>query len=245
MLDIFVCEDDPIQLRRIVDYIANYLMIEELDLEMKLATANPEEVLNAVKLNKKSGLYFLDVDLNHEMSGIVLGAEIRKYDPMGKIVFITTHSELTYLTFVYKVEAMDFILKDQQTDIQARVVACIQTAYDRVAQDKNPAQAFFQTQVGDKIIRVPYAEILFFESAPTVHKVIMHLANRQVEFYGKLKELEDLSSDFYRCHHSYVVNRKNIQVVKKKEREIIMTNDEVCYASIRYLKGLLDKQNHS
>ncbi|MGX7420535.1 LytR/AlgR family response regulator transcription factor [Carnobacterium gallinarum] len=238
MLDIFICEDDPIQLKQFTDYVESYLMIEELDMELRLATGNPDELLATIQLNKKSGLYFLDVDLGHEMSGIMLGAEIRKYDPMGKIVFITTHSELTYLTFVYKVEAMDFILKDQQTDIQSRIVACMDTAYDRVMRDKNPAKVFFQTQVGDKVIHVPYDEILFFESSPKVHKIIMHLENRQVEFYGKLKDLENLGANFYRCHHSYVVNRENILEIKKKEREIIMTNEEVCYASMRYLKGL-------
>ncbi|WP_241960035.1 PfkB family carbohydrate kinase, partial [Staphylococcus gallinarum] len=41
-----------------------------------------------------------------------LASEIRKHDPVGNIIFVTSHSELTYLTFVYKVAAMDFIFKD-------------------------------------------------------------------------------------------------------------------------------------
>ena len=50
--------------------------------------------------------------IRSDINGIKLGSEIRKYDPIGNIIFVTSHSELTYLTFVYKVSAMDFIFKD-------------------------------------------------------------------------------------------------------------------------------------
>ena len=45
-----------------------------------------------------------------DINGIKLGSEIRKYDPIGNIIFVTSHSELTYLTFVYKVSADGFYL---------------------------------------------------------------------------------------------------------------------------------------
>ena len=56
-----------------------------------------------------------DIQLEADINGIKLGSEIRKYDPIGNIIFVTSHSELTYLTFVYKVSAMDFIFKDDPT----------------------------------------------------------------------------------------------------------------------------------
>lgn len=62
--------------------------------------------------------------------------------------------------------------------------------------------------------------------------------NRQVEFYGKLKEIVELDSRFYRCHNSYVVNKDNIAEIDMKKREVYMVNGEVCYASSRFLKGL-------
>lgn len=65
------------------------------------------------------------------------------------------------------------------------------------------------------------------------------MENRQVEFYGKIKDMDKISQDFYRCHQSYVVNINNIREIKQKDREIIMNNGEVCYSSTRYLKGLL------
>ena len=57
------------------------------------------------------GCYFLDIQLEVDINGIKLGSEIRKYDPIGNIIFVTSHSELTYLTFVYKVSRWILSLK--------------------------------------------------------------------------------------------------------------------------------------
>ncbi len=39
-------------------------------------------------------------------------------------------------------------------------------------------------------------EILFFESSPVPHKVIVHLENRMLEYNGKIKEIESFSPSF-------------------------------------------------
>lgn len=239
MIEVFICEDDPQQKERMRTYIENYIMMEELDMKVALSTDDPNEILTYLSDNRVNGLYFLDVDLNHEKTGIVLGAEIRKYDPRGAIVFVTSHSELTYLTFLYKVEAMDYIIKDDFTNLQQRIVDCVKTAGERyLAHSEDSSSTRFQIKSGDKMISEDYKDILFFETSSKLHKIIMHTEKRQVEFYGKLKEVEGLDERFYRCHNSYVVNKDNIKSVDKKTREVHMINGETCFASSRYLKGL-------
>ena len=56
-----------------------------------------------------------------------MAEKIRDIDSLGYIIFITTHSELTYLTFKYRVEAMDFILKDNVNEIDFRINECLTT----------------------------------------------------------------------------------------------------------------------
>lgn len=235
MLEIFVCEDDPEQRKRLNTYIENYIMMENLDMKLVISTGRSQDVLDYLQNNRVTGLYFLDVDLQEEKSGIALGAEIRQYDSLGAIVFVTTHSELTYLTFTYKVEAMDYITKDKFTDIRQRVIECIDTANTRYLQNKYNNIKKFQTKSGDKLISIDYNDILFFETSPQLHKIILHAKNRQVEFYGKLKDILEMDSRFYRCHNSFVVNKDNITEVDTKNREIRMINGEICYASSRFL----------
>lgn len=98
-MKIFVCEDDPRQRENMVSIIKNYIMIEEKPMELALATDDPYEVLEQSKEMNDIGCYFLDIQLEADMNGIKLGSEIRKHDPVGNIIFVTSHSELTYLTF--------------------------------------------------------------------------------------------------------------------------------------------------
>lgn len=107
MLSIFVCEDNNEQREKFTKIIQNLILIENFDMELKLSTSKPDDILDYLAENDVSGLYFLDIDLKSSINGIELASMIRQYDPRGFIVFITTHSEMSYLTFIYKVEAMD------------------------------------------------------------------------------------------------------------------------------------------
>lgn len=243
MNEIFVCEDNAVHREKVNTYINNYLMIENLDMNLSLSTDSPEELLNYIKGEKfkGEGLYFLDVDLNADITGIVLGSEIRKLDPQATIVFITTHAELSYLTFIYKVEALDYIFKDEVNNVKSRIIECINIVRNRNSTPKTISRKRLQQQFGGKVVNVYYDDIMFIESSSNLHKIIMHCDNRQMEFYGKLKEFEELDGNFYRCHNSYVVNKDNIVEIDKKEKIITMRNGEECYASVRALKGLLTK----
>lgn len=238
MIEIFICEDNKEQLNKLTEYISNYILIEDLDMKIILSTDSPDEIIEYVKNSSCNGLYFFDIDLNNKINGISLAAEIRKHDSNGNIVFITTHSELTYLTFMYKVSAMDFIIKDDLSSIKDRVISCLNVANERNTNDKKESTKKFVLKITDKIISVNYSDIMFFESSPTLHKVILHLDNRQIEFYGKLKDIEKSHKCLVRSHNSYLVNIDNIQELNLSKKEIILTNGEVCFSSARLIKSV-------
>ena len=102
MIDIYICEDIQKQRERIAYYVETAIMIEEYDMELKLATDDAGAFLQAVKKSKNTGLYFLDIDLGSGKNGLELAREIREYDPRGFIVFVTSHSEMSLLTFQYR-----------------------------------------------------------------------------------------------------------------------------------------------
>lgn len=238
MIEIFVCEDQREQREKINQYIKNYIIIENLDMKLTMSTDSPNDIIDYVKNSSTNGLYFLDVDLNHDINGIALGAEIRKHDPHGHIVFITTHSELIYLTFMYKVAAMDYIIKDDFSSMKSRIISCIDTVNTRIKTDSKSSTKKFVKKVADKIISVNYSDIMFFESSVNLHKVVLHLDNRQIEFYGKLKDIEREHDSFIRAHNSYLVNLDNILEVDINSKTITMKNGELCYGSARRIKSV-------
>jgi len=240
MLHIFICESNQKQRDILEATIKNYIFIEELEMQVTRSTDNPQDILDYLQEHPETvGLYFLDTDLQHEMTGIMLASKIREQDFSGKIVFITNQGELIYLTFYYQLEAMDYILKSQDfADIRNRVLFCIQTAYRRCLIEKKNLAQFFKMKIGSTTKMLSLDEIMFFTTSSTPHKLILHLQNGQLGFLSSMKEIEDYSREFVRVHTSYIVNATNIDVVDRKKREIIMKNGEKCLVSVRGLKEL-------
>ena len=115
MLEIFICEDNLAQRAYLEQLIQQAIVLNDWEMMLRLSTESPLEILAYLEKHPQTqGIYFLDVDLNTKMNGIQLGAEIRNRNPHGKIIFITAHNELLPLTFQYKVEAMDYIAKDNK-----------------------------------------------------------------------------------------------------------------------------------
>ncbi|MGV3244405.1 quorum-sensing response regulator AgrA [Staphylococcus sp. 11261D007BR] len=238
-MKILICEDDQKQRERMVEIIENYIMIEEKPMEIEVATDDPYEILDTAKNMTDIGCYFLDIQLESDINGIKLGSEIRKHDPVGNIIFVTSHSELTYLTFVYKVAALDFIFKDDPDNLQTRIIDCLETALARLdLLTKDNTIETLELKRGSNSVYVNYDDVMFFESSPKSHRLIAHLDNRQIEFYGNLKEIAQLDDRFFRCHNSFVLNRHNITHVNSKERIAYFKNDEFCYVSVRNLKKI-------
>ena len=239
MLDIFVCEDNAAQRRTVVNIIQNTVLIEELDMQLTLDTGDPYMLLEKVKTSQNTGIYFLDIDLGSDINGMKLAQLIRLYDPRGFIVFITAHSELSYMTFQYQVEAMDFVLKDTPAEAKVKIRQCLLNAMERYALQTGRTHKVYTIETGGRKISIDYDDILFFETSSNIHKVILHAKDRQIEFFSTIKDLlKAFGDDFVRCHRSFLVNKKNIKEVDTKNRIIHFINGETCLMSTRMMKEL-------
>ncbi|AKN29995.1 histidine kinase [Clostridium carboxidivorans P7] len=243
MIKIYICEDIEEHRNRIRGIVKDIILEEELDMTIEIASPNPMEVLNKAKENDKDvSLYFLDVGLNSDINGITLASKIREFDEKGFIVFVTTHGEMSYLTFTYKVEAMDYIIKDDYSNMAEKIKQCILETKKRYLKSDEDDGEIFTIRKEDKVINIKYKDILFFETSDTIHKIILHAINRQVEFYGKMKDIEEtLDERFVRFHRAYLVNKDNISEIDKKNRIIHMVNGEICYSSAKNLENFCTK----
>jgi len=229
MLHVVICEDNPEHLKAIESIVTKHIETENVEMELIVSASGPDEVLAYLEKHPdKRGLYFLDVDLQHDgMDGIALGKKIREADPRAKIVFITTHDEAAILTFKLKIAAMDYIIKDRPEDVEKRVIECILVAYERYMKEQDAEPKFFRVNTGNEAASIPLDDILFFETHPLTRKrMIMHTEKGKIDFRGLISEVEKLVPDFYRCHKSILVNPNKILRVDKTAREAIMTNGQ-------------------
>ncbi|BCN29886.1 LytR/AlgR family response regulator transcription factor [Anaeromicropila herbilytica] len=237
MINIYICEDNQEQLEKVKKAVLDTVMIEDMDMKLALATKNPHAILDDIDEKGGTGIYFLDVDLKTDINGIQLAEKIRQRDPSGFVIFITTHAELSYLTFKYKVEALDYIIKDDFDMVSKRVRECLMYAFKSFASSGDDRGEVFYIHTKDKVVLIEYSKIICFETSPTIHKITLYAENRQIEFYSNMKDIEDkLDSRFIRCHRSYIVNQDYIKEVDKKKRMIYLKNGQSCLISVRGLK---------
>ncbi|MDE7310737.1 MAG: LytTR family DNA-binding domain-containing protein [Eubacterium sp.] len=236
MIDVYICEDNLEQRKVIEQYISSAILIEEYDMALKIVSGDPEKILDTVKQSENMGLYFLDIELQANMNGLVLANKIREYDPRGFIIFITSHSEMSFLTFKYKVEALDFILKDHPQQLQQKICECMEHVakkYSKITRGNGKTITITRSR---RSITLEYHEILFFETSLNEHKIIVHTKNKSIEFFGKMKEIEDeVGKEFIRCHRAYLVNKKNIKEVNYEDKYIVMKTNARCPISYRML----------
>lgn len=237
MLKLYICEDQERQRLFMKEVAEMTIAKHNLDIQLALVTENPMRLIEAVRKDPAVGIYFLDIELSSEMNGLELAGLIREEDTLGHLIFVTSHHEMSYLTFEYKLEVMDYIIKSVHKNMKERIESCILTAYQRHKQGSSEDKVF-QIKVEDRQINVKYSEILYFETSDRIHRIKLHAKNREIEFYGSLKNLEEtLDSRFVRSHKSFIVNKDNIAEINKTEKVITLINQETCYISSRFMKN--------
>ena len=242
MLQIFIAEDDQIQRENLELLVKNHILIEGIHAKIALSTADPLEIVNHLKGHPNTaGLYLFDIDLGQsEYNGIELAAKVREIDIFGHVVFITVHSELSYLTFVHKVAALDYIIKDAPEGIGLRVKECLQLAYSQYLLGRSQEEDILKIKIGGDIRPIPYKDLMYIETTSQSNKLILHHSSGSMAFRGSMKELENGHDDLYRCDQSYLVNVKNVKAICKQTRQVTMVNGQVVTASVRKVRRLVE-----
>ncbi|MFC3927311.1 LytTR family transcriptional regulator DNA-binding domain-containing protein [Streptococcus caprae] len=245
MLKIFVLEDDYIQQGRLEQHLQAIFRERHLPSHSIEVFAQPDRLLASRTEKGSHVLYFLDIEIKDEPErGFEVAMEIRDQDPHAHIVFVTTHSEFMPITFRYKIAALDFI--DKGLD-EGKFGQSLATCVDYVLghQKNNRTTETFLLETGQAQVQVDFADILYFETAPISHKIVLHTKYDRLEFYGKLSDVIKADSRLFQCHRSFVVNPAAIRRIDKSEHLIYFENGDVCDISRRFYRSLMDKMRSS
>ena len=230
MLEIYICEDSAKQREFVTNFIKDYCIFRNLDADVVLSSPDPTEILSHYKKALGIALFFLDIDLKAKINGIELAVKIREQNKKAAIAFLTTHSEMTLLTFEYKIEALDFIIKDNQDNIKRKIAECINTTLARHTAANNNKSV--RVTVEDKVIILDMDEIIFVETTQVRHQLRLYTKRRVLEFNGELKAMEEqLDERFIRCHKSFIINKDKVKEINKTENTVTMSNGSVCPVS--------------
>lgn len=244
MIPVYICEDKETTRKYIEQQVRKIIIIENLNMHIKVSTANPDEIVEEVSNTKERGIYLLDIDLSHKMSGFDLAKVIRQKDARGFVVFITTHGELALNTFKYQIEAMDYILKDEPDKMIERLQSCFLNIHERMESDHTKNSDYFVLRQMDEVRYISLRDIIYFETSTQKHKVNLVTKTEYIEFFGDLKSIEEKTGgQFIRCHRSYLINRECIDTVNAKESYVLMKDGKQCSMSRSGKKRIEEELN--
>jgi len=216
MLSVFICEDDPMFRKKIESCVNSYIFDKDAAMKNICTTSNPHDVLDCLQSNEKiAGLYFLDLDLGCEIDGAKLALEIRKHDPRGFIVFVTSDGESQLSLLKYRIEMMDYIVKSH-TDFEERIHGCLESAYQRfmstptLLHDKFSVK-LYQNGGSSKNTHatVASADIVYFETSTDFKHVLrLYTTDSYMEFRdsisGVMKKVDNKM--FFKCGRNVIIN---------------------------------------
>lgn len=204
-MKIFIVEDDS----------NNILLIKELLKRSPIYTKIVGEagsVAKAVGLLEltKPDLVFLDIMLK-DGTGFDVLTQLGTYD--FQVVFITAHDQ--YAIKAIKKQAIDYILKpikfDELNLALNRAKAKIADNFKLSFIEESDLQQFnFKTYQGTNVIK-PLIDIVYFEADGSYTKVAFK-SGENIIISKNIGEVESeiINKNFFRCHHSFIVNKKFI-----------------------------------
>lgn len=228
MIPIYLCDDDDAVRHQIQTIIEHKILIEDYDMGVLCSAGSAAGFLEAVEQEgAKRAIYFLDVDLrDRKWDGFLLGQELRRRDPYGTLVYITSYGDLACRTFQYHLEAFDYIVKDPD-QLEASVSHCLEEIFHRLLEEKKDPRQLFTLRTGDTLRHIPLDEILFFETAPKSHHVILHTPTSRLDFLGSLNEIEsEIGDGFFRAHRAYLIALSKIEEIDLKHNRLLVGGRE-------------------
>ena len=237
-LPIILCDDDIMLMTHYKQIIKNLIMINDYDMELVLVTTDPHDVLlYHHKANLTNCLFFLDIDLGRNLTGIDAAQLIRKENEFAKIVFITSHQELALETLRRQIAPLDYIVKDGKTEKQ-QIENILKICNEQTVINHKSNLRHVSFAIGSRNFKIDLASIYFLETSVTPHKVILYGENMMYEFYGKMNELEKEYPELLRVHRSFLINTNQIRSVDFKTRRIVFPEEYTCDFSISKTKVL-------
>lgn len=163
-------------------------------------------------------ILLLDIGIG-EPDGIETARRIREHSDV-LIIFITAWKEHVFEAF--DVGAFHYLLKP----IDEKKLKEVLRKAEKECRDRKSEEPLIIRKNGVSC-NVARGEILYIENAG--RKVILHMRDRQIEYYARMRELEEeLGSQFFRVHRGYLVNLMEVKsyhmggVVLKNKEEILM-----------------------
>ncbi len=220
-MNIAIC-DDEVEIRRSIKKL--------------IADMYPESIITEFDCGgdlcacvKKFDIIYLDIKMNNT-NGIETARTLRAEGCKSILIFITAFEEYVYQAF--DVNAFHYLLKPFEA---VKFYEVLKRASEQAGEIRCGSIREKEDSVivknGKNHIRVYFSDIIYAEVFN--RRVIIHTADDEIEYYGKISALEKQAGrDFFRPHRSYLINLR--YVLKYNSEEIFLDKGHALIAKQKY-----------
>ena len=197
---IAICDDE----KNIRELMANKVAKQYPDAEISFFQSGEELLL----VDESIDILFLDIQMSG-IDGMETARELRKKDKSVILIFVTAVEEYVFQAF--DVGAFNYIVKPiddgKFSDVLHRAV---DEWSSQNINEKEPEERYVLINNSGVHTKVILDEIVYAEVFN--RKVVIHKMNDEIEYYGKMSDLEALAGDsFFRPHRAYLINFKYVE----------------------------------
>lgn len=157
-----------------------------------------EQVLEYAASDPPATVYFLDIRLEQEQTGLDVCRQLRRDAVRDWFIFVSAYPH--YAMDCLKMHAYDFLMKPVEN---SALEECLISLYKELSQADQPS---FEIRIGSRTIRIPVRQIFYVEAMG--RNVCAHTAQGAYTYAAGLSRLEQELAihGFLRTHRKYLIN---------------------------------------
>ena len=252
---VFICDDDQNQIEQTKKILGAAEMILSDDEEIEFSIASATDYMGAIDYLKKhkldGGIYFLAVELGgdtEEDTGFDLAALIKKRDERAQIIFVTSHADLSLITFRRRLGPIDYIVKTSDLDkFRQMMVKTVEVAIYNLHKFNYMKKMTFSYKIGRQTRNVNIDDIIYISTTITPHKLLMILTTGEMQLLGSINQYAKENPMLEKINQSCLVNPKNIESIDLKQHRVSFVNGDVedfSRSSVKMMKDFLARYNY-
>lgn len=247
--NIFLWDDNPAYLKEIASMIekAKTILSDDHKTFTLLYTASsPSDLLDYISISQtKNNIYFLDIELQEEKSGIDLAEQIHEIDSNGQIVFVTSYQQFALLTYQRRINVLDYILKSlSPTELQKRITDTLSQAAENLLLFSETKKELFTYKIGTHIYNININDIYYLSTLPHSHDLALVTYDGSSYFRETIKNVAVNYPSLIKVSQACLINPRNIHDINLKNRTILFPNNDSVPYSFRYQKIIKNLENN-
>lgn len=243
MLHFVLVDDNPEHHHILAGRLREICAQMALEGQADLMTDDYHQALEYAKnaQEEEIAVYFVDIELQQDITGVELSRRIRSIRPSDYVVFVSAYQQ--YALQCCRAHAFDFLLKPL---LPEQLRDCMEAIEWDIRFRRQGTM--LEIPMGTKKVLLRQEDILYFYKEHANLNAVCQQGNI-VTWRESLSELNHRLSEgmFVQCHKSYIVNRRYVQEYGWSEDKLVLKNGETLPISRRKtgaLKEMLVKDGY-